>query len=107
MKNIGNIAKLMKQAGQMQAKMQELQEAMAERQFEASSGGGAVTAVVSGRHELISLKISPEVVDPGDISMLEDLVVAAVNAARQAAEQGMRDEMEKLTGDLGLPPGLM
>jgi DNA-binding YbaB/EbfC family protein len=107
MKNVGNIAKLMKQAGQMQAKMQELQEEMAERKFEASSGGGAVTAVVSGRHEVISLKISPEVVDPSDIAMLEDLVVAAVNAARQQAEQGMREEMEKLTGDLGIPPGLM
>lgn len=107
MKNIGNIAKLMKQAGQMQAKMQELQDQMAERRFEASSGGGAVTAVVTGRHELVSLKISPEVVDPDDLSMLEDLVVAAVNAARQQAEQGMREEMEKLTGDLGIPPGLM
>ena len=107
MKNIGNIAKLMKQAGEMQARMQELQEQLAEKKFEASSGGGAVTAEVNGRQELLSLKISREVVDPEDVSMLEDLVVAAVNAARQKAEQEMRVEMEKLTGGMGLPPGLL
>jgi DNA-binding YbaB/EbfC family protein len=107
MKNIGNIAKIMKQAGQMQARMQELQEQLGEKKYEAASGGGAVTAEVNGRQELLSLKISPEVVDPADISMLEDLVVAAVNAARQKAAQEMQAEMEKLTGGLGLPPGLL
>jgi len=107
MKNIGNIAKIMKQAGQMQARMQELQEELGEKKYEASSGGGAVTAEVNGRQELLSIKISPDVVDPEDITMLEDLVVAAVNAARQKAAQEMQAEMEKLTGGLGLPPGLL
>jgi DNA-binding YbaB/EbfC family protein len=107
MKNIGNIAKMMKQAGQMQARMQEIQERLGEKKYEATAGGGAVTAVVSGRQELLSLSISREVVDPEDVSMLEDLVVAAVNAARQRAEQEMREEMEKLAGGLGLPPGLL
>jgi DNA-binding YbaB/EbfC family protein len=106
MGNLGNLGKLMKQAGEMQARVQELQEKMAERSFEASSGGGVVTAVVNGRQELLSIRVSPEVVDPQDVAMLEDLVVAAVNGARQRAEEEMRAEMQKLTGGLGLPPGL-
>lgn len=101
-----NMNNLMKQAQQMQKRMLDMQEELASRTVEATVGGGMVTAVVNGQQELMSLTISPEVVDPDDIEMLEDLIVAAVNEARHQAQELMTQEMSKLTGGVKIP-GLM
>ena len=101
-----NMNNLMKQAQQMQKRMLDIQEELATRTVEATVGGGMITAVVNGQQELMSLTISPEVVDPDDIEMLEDLIVAAVNEARHQAQGLMTEEMSKLTGGVKIP-GLM
>lgn len=101
-----NIAKMMKQAQQMQKKMGEMQEELASKQVQASVAGGKVTVVANGAGDVISIKIDPAVVDPQDVEILEDLVLSAV---KQAIEQGKamsQEEMGKLTAGLGLPPGL-
>ncbi|MEQ1839644.1 MAG: YbaB/EbfC family nucleoid-associated protein [Verrucomicrobiales bacterium] len=101
-----NIAKMMKQAQQMQKKMGEMQEELASKQVQASVAGGKVTVVANGAGDVISIKIDPAVVDPQDVEILEDLVLSAV---KQAIEQGKamsQAEMGKLTAGLGLPPGL-
>ncbi len=94
---------LMKQAQQMQKRMLEIREELANQTIEATVGGGMVTAVVNGQQELVSLRITPEVVDPDDTEMLEDLVVAAVNEALQQSHEMMSDEMSKLTGNFKIP----
>lgn len=106
MPNIGNI---MKQAQQFQAKMAKLQEELGDRTVEATSGGGMVTVTANGRQEIVSIRIDPEVVDPGDVEMLQDLVQAAVNDALNRAKEMANEEMGKLTSGLNLPniPGLM
>jgi nucleoid-associated protein EbfC len=96
-----NIAALMKQAQKMQAQMAQVQEELGEKRVEASAGGGMVTAVVNGRGELVQLKIDPEIVKAGDIPMLEDLVLAAVNEARSRSEELMRDAMNRVAGPFG------
>jgi len=101
--NFGNI---LKQAQQMQARMLKLQEELAAKTVEASSGGGMVTAVVNGKHELLSLKIEKDVVNPEDIEMLQDLIVAAVNEAIRKATEMAQAEMSKITGGMNIP-GLM
>lgn len=93
----------MKQAQQMQKRMLEIREELANQTVEATVGGGMVTAVVNGQQELVSLRIVPEVVDPDDTEMLEDLVVAAVNQALQESQELMSDEMSKLTGGFKIP----
>ena len=93
----------MKQAQQMQKRMFELQQELAKQNVEATVGGGMVKAVVNGQQELISLDIAPEVIDPDDVELLEDLIVAAVNEARDRAHELMTEEMEKLTGGIKLP----
>lgn len=98
-----NMNNLMKQAQQMQKRMLDIQEELATRTVEATVGGGMVTAVANGQQELVSLSISPEVVDPDDIEMLEDLIVAAVNEARHQAQELMNQEMSKLTGGVKIP----
>ncbi|HSG29620.1 MAG TPA: YbaB/EbfC family nucleoid-associated protein [Candidatus Krumholzibacterium sp.] len=100
MKDIG---KLLKQAQQMQTKMAEMQEKLAEKTVECSSGGGMVRIVMNGQHEIKSINIDPEVVDPADVEMLEDLVVAAVNEARAKVDDMIKTEMSSLTGGLPLP----
>lgn len=104
-KNLGN---LMKQAQKMQEKMGEVQKQLALRTIEASSGGGMVTATVNGGQELVAIKIDPAVVDPKDVDMLQDLVVAAVSEGIRKSKQMVQDEMSKLTAGLGLnlPGGL-
>jgi hypothetical protein len=97
---MGNI---MKQAQQMQQKMLKIQEEMAERTVEASVGGGMVTVVANGRSEVISVKIEPQAVDPDDVEMLEDLVLAGVNEALRKAQEMMANEMTKLTGGMKIP----
>lgn len=108
MKGLPNMGNLMKQAQQFQSKMAKLQEELGKKTIEASSGGGMVTVVVNGQQELVSINIDPEVVDPEDIDMLQDLVLAAVNDGMARAKKMVNDEMGKLTGGLNLPniPGL-
>ena len=101
-----NMHKLMKQAQQMQSKIVKLQEEMADHQEEATAGGGMVTAVASGRGELVDLEISPEVAKPEEVEMLQDLVLVAVNEAIRKAREAVEEEMKKVTGGMGLP-GMM
>ena len=104
MKGFGN---MMKQLKKVQDRMNKLQEELATRTVEESAGGSMVTAVVNGKQELVSLKIEKEVVDPDDIEMLQDLIVAAVNQGIKKSQDMMNEEMSKLTGGLGLNiPGL-
>jgi DNA-binding YbaB/EbfC family protein len=93
-----NIAALMKQAQKMQAQMNQIQEEMGEKRVEASAGGGMVTAVANGRGELVAVKIDPEIVKSGDVQMLEDLVLAAVNEARRRSEDMLREAMSRVAG---------
>jgi len=110
MKGMPNMGQLMKQAQQFQSKMAKLQEELGEKTMEASAGGGMVSVVANGKQDLISIKIDREVVDPEDIEMLEDLVLAAANDALTRAKDMMNEEMGKLTKGMnipGMPPGLM
>ncbi|MCF6097592.1 YbaB/EbfC family nucleoid-associated protein [Thermovorax subterraneus] len=100
---MGNINKLMKQVQKMQEEMAKLQEELKERTVEATAGGGAIKVVANGKKELVEVKIQPEVVDPEDVEMLEDLILAAVNEALQKAEEMVTSEMAKLTGGLNIP----
>ena len=97
----GNMNNLMKQAQRMQRQMEEKQKELEEKQYSASAGGGAVTVTVSGKKEVLSVKLSEEVVDPDDIEMLEDLIVAAANEAFRQAEEDSSQMMSQLTGGLG------
>jgi len=103
MKGMGN---MMKQAQQLQSKMLKLQEEMAEKTVEASSGGGMVKVVANGRQQLLSIQIEKEVVDPDDLEMLQDLILAAVNEALLKSQEMVTEEMSKLTGGMNIP-GLM
>lgn len=103
---MGNMGNMMKQAQKMQREMLKLQEEIEQRTVEASSGGGAVTVVVSGKKDIRSINIEPEVVDPDDIEMLQDLIIAAINEAIRKADEMVAQEMSKLTGGLNLPGGL-
>jgi len=100
MKGMGN---MMKQAQKLQSKMMKLQEELAERTVESSSGGGMVTVVANGRQQIVSIAIENEVVDPDDVEMLQDLVLAAVNDALAKAQEMVSSEMGKLTGGLNIP----
>ncbi|MCK9229438.1 MAG: YbaB/EbfC family nucleoid-associated protein [Syntrophales bacterium] len=93
----------MKQAQQMQAKMLQLQEELGEKTVEASAGGGMVTAVVNGKYELVALAIERSVVDPEDVEMLQDLVVAAVNEGIRKAQEMTQEEMARITGGMNIP----
>ena len=102
----GNMNNLMKQAQRMQKQMEEKTKEMEEKEWEGTAGGGAVKVKVSGKKEIISVKLDPEVVDPDDIEMLEDLIVAATNEALRQMEKESSQMMESLTGGLtgmGLP----
>ena len=103
MKGLG---KMMKQAQQLQSKMFKLQEELAEKTVETSSGGGMVKVVASGKQQLVSIQIEQEVVDPDDVEMLQDLILAAVNDALTKAQEMVSEEMSKLTGGMSIP-GLM
>lgn len=99
----GNMNSLMKQAQKFQQQMEEMQKDLGDKRFEASSGGGAVTAIANGKRQLVEVKIKPEVVDPDDIEMLEDLIMSACNQALKKAEDETSSEMGKLTGGLNMP----
>ena len=93
---------MMKQAQKMQQDLLKMQDEMEEQTYKAQAGGGVVTAVVNGKHELTELLIAPEAVDPDDVEMLQDLIVAAVNEANRKAADSMAESMSKLTGGLNL-----
>ncbi len=99
-KGLGNI---MKQAQQMQQKMARMQEELLTREVEASAGGGMVTATVNGAQQLVNLNIEPSVVDPEDVEMLQDLVMAAVNEAVKKSQVMAQEEMSKITGGMNIP----
>jgi len=103
---MGNMNNLMKQAKKMQEQMMKMQEELEEKMVEASVGGGVVTVVANGKKEIIEITIKPEVVDPDDVEMLQDLIMAAVNEATRKADEMVQSEMAKLTGGMGMPPGL-
>lgn len=103
-KGFGN---MMRQAQQFQKKMKKVQDELAEKEVEASSGGGMVKCVANGKQEIVSITIEPEVVDPEDVEMLQDLVVAAVSEALHKSQEMMSSEMGKLTAGMGLPPGIL
>lgn len=94
---------MLKQAQKMQQDMMRMQQELQEKEYEAAAGGGVVTATVTGKRELKALEIDPEAVDPDDVEMLQDMIVAAVNEALRAAENDAASTMQKLTGGLGLP----
>ena len=97
----GNMNNLMKQAQRMQRQMEEAQKAMEEMEATASSGGGAVEVTVSGKKEILKVKLTEDVVDPDDIEMLEDLIVAATNEALRKIDDASQQSMSKITGGLG------
>lgn len=97
------LAGIMKQAQMIQSKMAKLQEEAAQKTAEATAGGGAVTVVVSGKNELKSLVIKPEAVDPNDVEMLQDLVMAAVNEALKKVHAELSEEMSRITGGMSIP----
>ena len=101
-----NIQKMMKQAQKMQAELAKTQEELAEKTVEASVGGGKVTVVANGAGEVLSIKISRDVVDPEDVEMLEDLVLSGVKQAVADGKKLAEDEMGKITAGMGLPPGM-
>ncbi len=100
---MNDMKKLMKQAQKMQAQMADMQARLEEETMTGTSGGGMVTAVVNGRHDLLSLKIKPDAVDPDDVEMLEDLVQTAINEANRKVSEHMQQEMSKVTGGMGIP----
>lgn len=94
---------MIKQAQKMQQDMQKMQAELEEKEYTASAGGGVVSATVSGKRELKNLTIDPDVVDPDDVEMLQDMIVAAVNEAIRSAESDAANSMQRLTGGMGLP----
>jgi DNA-binding YbaB/EbfC family protein len=93
----------MKQAKKMQEQMAKLQEELEQKTVEASAGGGVVTVVANGKKEVTEIRIAPEAVDPDDVEMLQDLIMAAVNEALRQAEEMVQSEMNKITGGLSIP----
>ena len=102
----GNMNNLMKQAQAMKKQMENMQKEVEQAEFEITSGGGAVSVKINGKKEVLSIKIKPEVVDPEDVEMLEDLVLTAVNEAIRKVEDETTNKMGKVTGGLNIPGGL-
>jgi nucleoid-associated protein EbfC len=101
-----NIGQMMKQVQDVQAKMADMQGRLGEIEVTGSSGGGMVTVTMNGKGEMKKIKLDPKLVNPGDVEMLEDLIVAACNDAKQKAESFVASETEKMMGGLKLPPGV-
>jgi DNA-binding YbaB/EbfC family protein len=107
LKNIASFPQILAKAGEMRTRMMALQEELGRREVSAEAGAGMVTAFVNGRMELLRVRIDPGKTDVGDVEMLEDLIVAAVNAAQEKARNVMQEEMGRLASELGLPAGMM
>jgi len=102
----GNMSNLMKQAQRMQRQMEDSQKEVEDKEFSAKAGGGAVEVVVNGKKEIIKVTLDKEVVDPEDVEMLEDLIMAATNEALRTAEEATAEMMSQMSGGMGLPGGL-
>lgn len=100
---MGNMNNLMKQAKKMQEQMVKVQEELEEKTVEASAGGGVVTVIANGKKEIVEITIDPSVIDPDDVEMLQDLIMAAANEALRMSEEMMQNEMGKITGGMGIP----
>lgn len=98
-----NMNAMMKQAQKVQQQMAEMKEELEKKEYETSAGGGAVTVRINGKRELVDIQIQPEAVDPDDVEMLQDLIIAAVNEAIRTADDTMTREMSKLTGGMNMP----
>ncbi len=107
LKNLGNLGDLMKSAREMQEKMKQLQEELARKTVTADAGAGMVQATVNGRLELVRIRIDRDKIDLNDTELLEDVIVAAVGAAQRKAAEMMQQQMQKMAGQLGLPPGML
>lgn len=103
---MGNMQKMMKQVQKMQADMARLQEELAEKTVEATAGGGAVKVVMTGKQEVRELEIDPEVLNPDDVEMVQDILIAAFNEALRKSQDMVAQEMNKITGGMKMPPGL-
>lgn len=99
----GNMGNMMKQVQKMQKDMVKMQQELEEREYEASAGGGAITAIVNGKKELIKIDLDEDIVDPDDVEMLQDLIIASVNAAMEKATKDGEKTMGKLTGGMNIP----
>jgi nucleoid-associated protein EbfC len=97
------LGSMLKKAQEMHSKISQLQEAMAEKRVETSSGGGMVSVVMSGKQEILSIRIDPEVISKEDVEMLQDLIRAAVNEAIRKSQEMVTEEMKKITGGLSIP----
>ena len=97
-----NMQSMLKQAQKMQEDMAQMQEELEAKEYEVSAGGGVVNVKINGKKDILSVKLSPEIVDPDDIETLEDLIVAAINEAIKKVEAVSSDEMQKITGSMGL-----
>lgn len=100
---MGNMGNMMKQVQKMQKQMTDLQNELNEREVEASAGGGAVTVKVNGKKEILAVTIDKDVVDPDDVEMLQDLILAATNEALRTADEMVSREMQKITGGMNIP----
>jgi DNA-binding YbaB/EbfC family protein len=103
MKNLGN---MLKEAQKLQSKMAEMQAKLADTEIAGAAGGGLVNVTLNGKGEMRAIKIDPSLAEPGEIEVLEDLIVAAFNDAKARLEAHLQEEMGKLTGGMSLPPGL-
>lgn len=103
----GNMKNLLKQANKMKEQMEKLQQEVGEKTVEASAGGGMVTVVAKAKGEVVSISIEPSIVQDDDLEMLQDLITAAVNEALNRGQDLMKDEVSKMAGGMGLPPGLL
>ncbi len=99
----GNMGNMMKQVQQMQLKMEKIQAELEEAEVEGTSGGGMVKVVANGKQDVVSITIDPEVVDPEDVEMLQDLIVAAVSQAREKAQELQAERMSAVTGGMNIP----
>ncbi len=99
----GNMNNMIKQVQKMQKEMQKVQAELEEKELEVTAGGGAITVKINGKREILDIQIKPEVVDPDDVEMLQDLIVAAVNEALREVEETASKEMGKLTGGMNMP----
>ena len=100
---MNNMNGLVRQAQKMQSQIQKIQDEVGDREIEAGTGGGAVVATVNGNQELLSIKIDPDVIDPDDVEMLQEMIVGAVNQAMQSAGDMLNKEIEKVTGGFSIP----
>ena len=98
-----DLKNMMKQVQDIQGRINSMQGELAEKTIETSSGGGMVTVTANGKQEIISINISPEIIDPSDVSMLQDLITAAVNAALKSSKDMMQEELSKITGGIKIP----